>query len=416
MKKLLCLLTGLIALSFTTANAQWSQIGYMVTSANDTAKGSHQFRGFGTTMYCATAKGLYQSGDNGNTWNDLTYTAGVTAGRDIYSVFKASNGHVFAGSDKRMFKSTDGGSTWAWLSNLPDSATYYDVVEQGSNMLVSMAKGSAYGVFYSADFGSTWTAASGITSNVRSFFADGTTLYLGGTANGVYKSTDNGQTWTIAGTGFPASAGIWNVMRSGTKLFANSVSGVGLFESSDNGATWTATAASTFTGFCQVFSITQSGPMMLASNDGACNSGGLSSIRMSSDGGVTWSNFLTGTTTPNYYPVLGRNALGTSFFTKKGNGAEAYRYELTTAIAEKSVNTEPFTIFPNPAKTLLNITGNENQQTVQYALYNLYGAVIKSGTFKGSNYTMDVNGFAAGYYVLKLQSDEQNTTLKVVIQ
>ncbi|MCX6232088.1 MAG: T9SS type A sorting domain-containing protein [Bacteroidetes bacterium] len=414
MKKIILITLLILAIK---ANAQWTQIGYMIVNTTDSVSPPHIFKSFGTDVFCGTSKGLFKTTDNGNTWSNLTYNNTVTLNQNIYSVLKASNGNLFCGSSNRMFKSTDGGASWLWLSVLPDSATYLDIAEIGGNIVTSYTKGAGFGIYYSGNSGTTWTLATGITSISRFFLVDGTNLFVGGSVNGVFKSTDNGQTWNVSGTGLPASSGIWAVMRSGTKLFANSATGNGLFESSDNGATWTNTAASVFNGFCQVFSMCSSGNRIIVSNDGACNAGQISSIRTTTDAGATWSNLLTGISNPTYFPVLGRNTAGTSFFTKNGNGKEVYRYDLSTGISTIAEMETAISIYPNPFTAQTTITFNDTQKNTTIILRDLLGKAIKTMKVNGKQLILEKEELKAGIYFLQITDENQHIWIrKIVIQ
>lgn len=415
MKKHLQIISLLIMISSLKLSAQWSQVGFMIVNLTDTAKGSYVIRGFGNDLFSGTAKGLFKSTDNGNSWTNISFNAAIILNQEIYSVLKASNGHIFAGSNKRMFKSVDGGITWTWLNILPDSATYYDVSEIGGNIVVSYLKSATKGVYYSNNFGTSWNASTGITSNVRYFLVDATNLFLGGTSNGVYKSIDNGQTWVISGTGFPVSAGIWGVLRSGTKLLAHSINGNGLFESIDNGLTWVNSSPTIFNGFCQVFSFSSIGNNIILTNDGACNLGSLSSIRISNDNGNTWNNFLNGTTPPNYFPIIGKNGANTSFFTQRGNGKEVYRYDLS-ATGTKVVNKEEvnISISPNPAFGIFYFKDNNTTKS-EIEIYNIVGEIIYKTTTENQQTTIDISKHPKGIYTVKIVGNDKSTTNKKII-
>lgn len=416
MRKTILKLSSLLLLLAQTAEAQWSQIAYMVNATNDTAKDSHQFYASGADVYCTTDRGLFKTSDNGNSWKDLTYTAANTAGHEIFSVLVASDGSLFAGSDRRMFKSTDGGASWVWLNILPDKYTYHGVHEHGKHILVSCTNSSTSYIFYSADFGSTWTSSTGISGKVRKFFSDGTDLYVAA-YYGIFKSTDDGKTWGPSSTGIPLSGtGITSVMRSGTKLFANCVMGTGLYESSDNAATWTSTAASVFNGFCQVYSMTQNGAVILVSNDGDCNTGRLSSLRMSTDGGATWSAVVGGIANPNYMPNLGRNTSGTSFFTKKGNETEVYRYDVPTSIPKSTVQ-NLIHIYPNPAKNVLTITGDMSMVNAEVRISDILGRPVYSSKIKtAAPFIADLQGIHSGLYMITVTGAQMFYSDRLVIE
>lgn len=412
MKKFILLITAFLFAQYLSA--QWTQVGYMIVNGTDTSKGCNIIKGFGGNVYCGTSKGLFVSADNGDNWSNLTYTVSPTANEDIASVLVASNGHIFIGSATALYKSTDGGSSWSTVSSLPITGKIWDIAEIGGNIVISFDNSTDAGTYYSPDFGSSWNLSSGINSKVRRFFSDGATVYLGGTSNGVYKSTDNGASWSVAGTGFPATPGIWSVDKIGSKLFAASVTGSGLFESADNGATWVSVAPPVFNGFCQVFSIAQNGSVLLASNDGVCNNG--SSIRISTDNGATWNAFLSGITAPFYLPVLGKNSSGTSFFTKRGNGAEVFRYDYSpTSVKNSFSKTDDITLYPNPSTGILNIKGI-SAANASLVIYNIVGDEAYNFVISQDKATIELP--VKGMYLYKIMNDEGRLLKsgKIVIQ
>jgi photosystem II stability/assembly factor-like uncharacterized protein len=399
------------------ASAQWSQIGYMVTSENDTANGCHFIKAFGNNLYCGTVRGLFKSTNNGDDWSSITYTQPLVQGQDIFSIVEASNGNIFMGSNKRMFKSTDNGESWTWINSLPDSAIYYDIIEIGNNILVSWAKGVQNGVSYSNDFGNTWTAAGGIFSGVRYFTLDGNDLFLGGTTAGVYRSQNFGTSFNTIGLGLPNNPGIWSVKRVGNTLFANSVNGNGLWKSLDNAENWTDAAPGTFSGFCQVFSLVESNGILLASMDGSgCNVNQANSIKVSYDTGATWNTFLNGVTPPNYLPILGKNILGTSFFTKRGSGKEVFRTNEITSVSKNAGLETQLTIIPNPVLTtaLLNLSEHDSY-TIK--ITDAYGKLVSAYTKTGNQISIDKGNLPRGIYCLQvINSRSFSKTAKFIIE
>jgi hypothetical protein len=392
------------------SEAQWVQIGYMV-SGNDTANGSHVIKAFGNDLYCGTNRGLFRSQDNGDNWTSITYTAPVIQNQDIFSIFKASNGDLFCGSNQRMFKSIDNGNTWQWLSVLPDSATYYDITEMGANILVSCVKGTFYAVYYSNDFGNTWTAANGITSGVRYFLIDGNDLFLGGTTAGVYRSQNLGMAWNTVGLGLPTNPGIWGITRLANKLFANSLNGNGLWESADGGMNWTETSPPEFSGFCQVFSVVEANGIMLASMDGSgCNTGQVESIKLSSDTGTSWNAFLTGITPPNYLPILGKNANGTNFFTKRGNGKQVFRTDVTTLLQENKSTI--VAVNPNPSNGNFRVNVGA-EKLFQLQVFDLNGRLLLQQL---NQYELNLSHLSKGIYLLKVFLKDGLMEKKIIVE
>ncbi len=400
----LILFTLLVVLQ---GHAQWMQVGYMVTNGTDTADYDHGFNAFGTDVFSSTIDGLFRSSDNGQSWQNITDGKPNTTGHEFYTVYKRANNDLIAGSSLRLFKSTDDGATWTWLNTLPDNLNWWDVTESGGNLLASYIDGANSGVYTSADGGSSWTLATGISSAVRRFWVDGATVWLGGGANGVYKSTDDGASWATAGTGFPASAGIWSVIGSGGALFANSVTGLGLFVSRDNGATWANTDTTVFHDFCQVFSITAAGNQILASMDGACNGG--ASIKGSTDIGITWPAFMD-SLPQSFYANIGRNAAGTSFFAKRGGfgGHEVYRYDLSATAVDPVMHSPLAGLYPNPTASgfQVDLRAAPSNATMLQVVDGM-GRVVYEGQLRQQQNWIATDAWPRGLYGYRLLQGER---------
>lgn len=382
----------------TSANAQtWTQIGSMVVGA-DTVLGSQTraIKGFGSDVYACTELGLFKSTNNGDSWNNITSGNSTILNEKLTSILVAANGNIFLGSDNKLFKSIDGGNTWSAFSNLPGSTKFWDIAEINGNIVVSCSTA----VYYSSDYGNTWNTSTGISSQVRYFLVDSSNLFLGGTANGVYKSTDNGQTWTT-GTGFPATPGIWNVEKQGSKLFASSVGGKGLFSSSDNGTTWESTATSYFgDAYCQIFGMKTNSSAFVVSHSGSSTIGCNIAFRISTDNGNTWTPFETGlNTASHYYPNLGSNADGSLMFTIRNNGTEVYRFGTASMSTNNlSISTSPISIYPNPANSILNI---EVKETTNIKIVNMLGETVSTQKLNAGNNSIDISSLTKGIYFIQ---------------
>lgn len=92
-----------------------------------------------------------------------------------------------------------------------------------------------------------------------------------------------------------------------------------------------------------------------------------------------------------------------------------------TAVNEPNVNASSFNAVPNPASDLVEITFNLAKPTyITTSLYNLEGQMVK-GIFSGelsagkNKIQMDVAGYAAGTYLLKLSEDDRSEFVKIVV-
>lgn len=75
-------------------------------------------------------------------------------------------------------------------------------------------------------------------------------------------------------------------------------------------------------------------------------------------------------------------------------------------------------IYPNPASDILNIELQENKE-YDLTVSDLQGKVVYASFLdyaRSDKYTVDVSGFANGVYLLTLETEDERTTVKVVVQ
>lgn len=114
----------------------------------------------------ATEEGLYRSTDTGRTWEGMGLPE-----NDVWAVFVASNGQIYAGTDPaRLFRSSDGGNSWTELEALRQHTTT-DI----------------------------WRSAFTDTAHVRTVTGHPDTpdrLFAGIEVGGLYRSEDGGDRWS----------------------------------------------------------------------------------------------------------------------------------------------------------------------------------------------------------------------------
>lgn len=71
-------------------------------------------------------------------------------------------------------------------------------------------------------------------------------------------------------------------------------------------------------------------------------------------------------------------------------------------------------IAPNPTAGILYLNANELQGSLQVTVFDLQGKNLYSGAYSGGTQTIDLSGFPAAPYFLRLQSEAEVKVLKVV--
>lgn len=194
----------------------------------------------GSTIYVATATGVYRSDDLGDSWAP----AGLTGQQVTAVAFDPSDpDYAWAGlASGGMRYTTDGGTTWLSSSGLPGAL--YPSVEIGEapggglRVFVSFQQ-LGTSVYYSDDGGASFTAGSGVSGEYMPCLSYrwGEGIAYCGTDTGVYRSFDCGATWSLC----PGSSGLtWSVLGSRNVNVLAGKNTAGVRWSPDGGASWQA--------------------------------------------------------------------------------------------------------------------------------------------------------------------------------
>jgi photosystem II stability/assembly factor-like uncharacterized protein len=272
---------------------------------------------------------IYRSTDNGQ-----TFTQVVTVDNMLTSIDIAPNGNVFASTyyvfnfhgqfvqDGEVQISTNNGVSWQ-VSNFPPLAVRD--MKVNSNGVIAAAT-VVNGIFISANQGSSWSASTADTASALEKSSNGN--FYACVKSGVKRSTNNGQTWTSINNGInvgsqaignaigESSAGMifcafgkrlfrssnygdnWSLINtpdsSSINQYINSIDGrgtgelfiatsLGAYRSTDNGNSWTAINQ----GIESIASIA-----LLALEPGHIFTSSYASPYVTSNNGMSWSNFL----------------------------------------------------------------------------------------------------------------------------
>ena len=173
------------------------------------------------SVFVAGSGGLYQSTDNGATWNAVAVT-GLTAGSAVNAVFAMGTDLWIGAAAGQVFHSTDGGTTWT-AQPIPGPLGDQDVtrIRGRAPKVLYVAYGGAGILSRSGDGGATWTTMAPMPANSLSdgVFDVATTptgdyLYASSSA-GLVVSQDEGVNWApvitrVAESGAGALAALAN--------------------------------------------------------------------------------------------------------------------------------------------------------------------------------------------------------------
>lgn len=101
----------------------------------------------------------------------------------------------------------------------------------------------------------------------------------------------------------------------------------------------------------------------------------------------------------------------------KYNGGESDAATIDVVVEEEGLEefvNVTFTIYPNPAKDIINI--KSNAQAYEYQMINSLGQIVAEGTSSGDNVKISVANMEKGIYFLKLIADGEMSINKITIQ
>ncbi|MEW5677492.1 T9SS type A sorting domain-containing protein [Flavobacterium enshiense] len=95
-----------------------------------------------------------------------------------------------------------------------------------------------------------------------------------------------------------------------------------------------------------------------------------------------------------------------------GNPRQFRNTYTPTTLGNTTANVEHFSYYPNPVKDILNISGIKSDSS--YRIYNLIGQCVITGTLKAGQNQIDMTSLEKGNYILKITSDSEIKTIKVI--
>lgn len=94
------------------------------------------------------------------------------------------------------------------------------------------------------------------------------------------------------------------------------------------------------------------------------------------------------------------------------NYTTPYQFNITTTLSADDTSFESFVFYPNPVKDILNL---ENITLSKATVYSVLGQLIETKTFENAtSNTLDLSSLESGIYLIVLENDSQQKTIKVV--
>jgi photosystem II stability/assembly factor-like uncharacterized protein len=191
-------------------------------------------------IYAATARGLFASADDGETWRPLAHgLAGHFVG--ALAIEPGRSGALYVGTNEGgVLRGGVGAKRWTRLG--PELGSTFISAIAFDNARGALYLGTNEGVFRSTDEGAHFEKRNqGLTNvfvNCLAVDPSGATVYAGTNSGGVFRSTDGGENWKAASTGL-ASGVVWSLVLDPahpSTLYAATYDGI--FRSTDGGSSW----------------------------------------------------------------------------------------------------------------------------------------------------------------------------------
>ncbi len=298
--------------------------------------------------------GIFKSTDGGESWTQLTATAGNYDFRYVNRlvVHPFHPDTVLAATNAGVFRSLDGGATWEQV--LDAGGRVLQLIANPKNFNTLFAAVNAKGIYKSRNLGQTWQYVSEEIQNHKRIEmaiapSDTNVLYAAAVNDnsglgGFYQSTDAGESWTNLGT-YPNWLGKqgWYDNALAVHPFRSDVvfvGGIDLYQVQVKSGSMTATQISSWWGgnglpyvHADQHAIT---PIPRADSTFALIAGNDGGIFYSADGGVNWEARNNQYSVTQYYdaarhPFLeqyigGTQDNGTSISPVNSNGASNWQH------------------------------------------------------------------------------------------
>jgi hypothetical protein len=430
----------------------WTRINSGLTDSNISA-----LTVIDTTIFVGTGEGVYRSANRGDSWTEIDSGLPKKVWNTWISSMVSAGPYIYAGTSRGMCISDDNGATWSIAdSGLPANTYIQSLAVNGNTVFAGTRSNGIYtstitdkiwhpvesglppgvwvwaiavtdsviiagtnqnGMFRSLDNGLHWIAVTSVSdsASVRAFAIIGQKIFASIGMEGICLSNDNGVTWSPTSripveTTFDIIPTATMLFSNGTDLFAGLPSsprgikvGCGLYKSTDYGTTWEVTGKTGFTPCMAAY-----GDILFAGIPDQIPT--INSVAVSSDGGMSWTDFSAGLVMSDAncllvrdsYLILGRS---TSLWRRPLSDVQAMEPRF---VPPRMVSFDVRSSVMNNPSVLVSFSVPQTERII-ITVYNINGQkkiTLADGFFgKGRHHlSWDTRNLAPGFYVVKFQA------------
>ena len=422
------------------------------TSRTSAADNSWNGVSYGNSLFVAVsstgAGNRVMTSPDGITWTIRTSATNtvwrsVTYGAGLFAAVSSS------GTGNRVMTSPDG-ITWTSRTSAADNS--WTAITYDNSLFVAVSNtGTGNRVMTSPD-GINWTSQSSAADLDWNSITYGNGLFVAvagsaGANAGVMTSSD-GITWTSRTA---AANNQWNSVSYGNGLFAAvSTTGIGdLVMTSPDGINWTSRIAAALNNWVSIIysnslfvavSVSGTGnrvmssgafvilPLRWLSINGNLNSAkqaaiswrvteqNVSSYKVEkSNDGINYNSIGSinskGAGNNNYTFTEMQTLTGTAYYRVKQTDIDG-KFTYSPVITLRNNHGQQVSIYPNPAKELITVTVGNNLLNKNAMLTDMYGKVLQIIKISSLSFTLNLSGYPAGFYVMKIDNEKQIKIIK----
>ena len=376
---------------------------------------------------------LHYSGDNGNTWTDVTneitstWCLSMTShGNDIYvgtlftGMYKTSDegdnweesptpdywvtlatlatldNTILASGDGGVVRSVDNGETWTVCNQGLQAIGISNFAQVGTDIFAA----NWLEVVVSTDDGQTWSSSNtGLEGqNVADIIAIDNILYVA-SPTGVYKSVNFGNSWSLISIDLPSDLSINKIGHIGDVLFVADGNSGTMYKSINGGVSWSSMNFDTY-GAPSSFAVHED--ILFVSVIANINGSG---VFMTDDLGETWTNVSDGLDNNQVWDVIVHDDW--AFACTKGSGV--YKRPISDFTPQNILDQTQtnISIYPNPASDNITINIPSHLIGSDAVITNELGQEVQLiGNITTTNFQVDCSTLESGFYVVKIGDEK----------